>query len=64
MEIDDIVHNSYTWDIMIALSWKDSMVKVNIYVAFRFVNHTYNCNLISTTEQMLDVRIELETCIK
>ena len=51
LEIDNILYKPYTFDVARVLSWGNSVVKVNIYTAFRHVDHELNCNPLSTTEQ-------------
>ena len=56
LEIDNILYKPYTFDVARVLSWGNSVVKVNIYIAFRHVGLELNCNPLSTTEQlMLDI---------
>ena len=51
LETDNIVYNPYTWGVARALSWNDSVIKVNIYVAYRYVDPEYNCNPIGATKK-------------
>ena len=51
LEIDSILYNPYTFDVARVLSWGNSVVKVNIYTAFRYVDPELSCNPLSATEQ-------------
>ena len=53
LDVDSILHNPYTWDVVRFLSWKDNAVKVNIYAAYRFVNPAKNVHYISVSEQLM-----------
>ena len=49
-EIDNILYKPYTFDVARVLSWGNSVVKFNIYAAFRHVDPELNCDLLSATE--------------
>ena len=51
LEIDDIVYSPHTLTLGRVLSWNDSVVRVNVHAAYRFVNPENNYNPVSTTEQ-------------
>ena len=51
LEIGDIFYNPYTWDVARVLSWKNSKVKVNVYAAYRSVDHEHYIHPFSASEQ-------------
>ena len=51
LEIGDIVYNPYTWDVARVLSWKNSKVKVNVYAAYRFIDHERRIHPFSASNQ-------------
>ena len=53
LDIDSILHNPYTWDVVRFLSWKDNAVKVNIYAAYRFVNPAKKVHTINASKQLM-----------
>jgi hypothetical protein len=63
LKVDDIVYNPYTLDVGRVLSWHDSVVKVNVYAAYRFVTPEENRNPVSATEQPRLVTWEIQDFI-